>query len=262
MKTLTAFAGARPPRVRRKLFEEVVKHIEAAIHSGDYAPGDRLPSERELMTYFGVGRPSVREALFSLSRMGLIEVKTGERARVITPTPSALVSELSGVAHHLLATPSGMRNFQQARAIFESALAEHAARQARDEDIEKLRAALETNRRSTSNPQKFVQSDIDFHFAIAQIPGNPVITALHIGIAEWLAEQRLISIHARGSVQAALEAHARIFEAIAARDAVAAGLAMREHLAQVETYYWSARDEALWPGDGLDPANDPASEGA
>ena len=89
-----------------------------------------------------------------------------------------------------------------------------------------------------------------------------MITALHVGIAEWLAEQRLISIHARGSVQAALDAHARIFTAIVAHDAVAAGLAMREHLAEVETFYWSARDDALGPGDGLDPSNGLAGEGS
>ena len=45
-------------------------------------PGDALPSERELMREFGVGRPAVREALFHLRSMGLIELRSGERARV------------------------------------------------------------------------------------------------------------------------------------------------------------------------------------
>lgn len=259
MKNPLALSSARPPPVRHKLFEEIVKHIEAAIHSGEYAPGDRLPSERDLMTYFGVGRPSIREALFSLSRMGLIEVKTGERARVVTPTPKALVGELSGVARHLLATTSGMRHFQQARAIFESALAEHAARHATDEDIVNLAAALEANRRATSDPKKFVESDVAFHFAVAQIPGNPVITALHLGIAEWLAEQRLISIHARGSIRAAVDAHTRIFKAIAAHDSPAAGCAMRDHLSEVETYYWAAH--SLWQDERSNPQGDSADEG-
>ncbi len=262
MKKALGFSGARPPPVRHKLFEEVVKHIEAAIHSGEYAPGDRLPSERELMAYFGVGRPSVREALFSLSRMGLVEVKTGERAKIVAPTPKALVGELSGVVRHLLAAPSGMRHFQQARAIFETALAEHAARCASTEDIDRLAAALEANKRATSDPKKFVDSDVAFHFAVAQIPGNPVITALHAGIAEWLAEQRLISIHAQGSVQAALDAHTRIFEAIAAHDAVAAGAAMGDHLAQVESYYWSARCYALWPDERSESPSAPADSKA
>ena len=105
-----------------------------------------------------------------------------------------------------------------------------------------------------------MQSDVDFHFTIAQIPRNRMITAaLCVGMAEWLAEQRLISTHARGSVQAALETHARIFTAIVAHDAVAAGHAVREHLAEVKTSYWSARDDAF---DGLDLSNGLAVEGA
>ena len=139
-----------------------------------------------------------------------------------------------------------------------NALAEHAARSASAEDIEKLRAALSANEAAVGgDPQRFIQSDIDFHYALAQIPRNPVITALHIGIAEWLADQRLISIHARGSVQAAIDAHARIFDAVAAHDPIAAGEAMRDHLAQVATYYWSARD-----GDAKerDQANNQSTE--
>lgn len=239
-KPLTA---ARPaPLKRRKLYEDVVQSIEMAIHSGEYAPGDRLPSERELMTHFGVGRPSIREALFALRRMGLMELKNGERARVIAPTPSVLIDELSGVVHHLLATPEGMRHFQRARTIFESALADYAARHATDEDIANLREALRANKRSVDDPRLFVQTDIDFHFVIAQIPKNPVFTALHTGISEWLADQRWTGIQVKGSKAVAAAAHARIFEAIAARDPAAAAEEMRAHLGQVERFYWSARD--------------------
>lgn len=230
------------PVVRRKLWESVAHQIEAAINAGLYSPGDRLPSERELMAQFGVGRPSIREALFALRGMGLINLKSGERARVAEPTPTTLVRELSGVAHRLIATPDGMRNFQHARSIFESALAEHAAREATAEDIETLKAALRANEAAIGDSQRFQRTDVEFHFVLAQIPRNPILTALHAGLADWLAKQRAISIHARGSVRAALVAHSRIFQAIADHDAEAAGHAMREHLAEVARYYWSAVD--------------------
>jgi DNA-binding FadR family transcriptional regulator len=230
---------------RRKLYEEVASRIETAIHTGVYTPGDRLPSERELMVHFGVGRPSIREALFALRRMGLIELKNGERARVISPSPSTLVDELSGVVRHLLATPEGMRHFQHARGIFESALAEYAARHATDEDIRKLERALRANEESTADQRLFVQTDVGFHFAIAQIPKNPVLTALHTGISGWLADQRWTGSRIEGSMAVAVAAHQRIFKAIAARDPIAAAEAMRDHLSQVEQFYWSARDETL-----------------
>lgn len=231
---------ASGPIVRRKLSEDVAARIEAAITAGVYNAGDRLPSERELMVQFGVGRPSIREALFALRRMGPVDLKSGERARIAEPTPSTLVRELSGVAHRPISTPDGMRHFQQARSIFESALAEHAAREATADDIRALKAALLANEAAVGDSQRFQRADIEFHFVIAQIPKNPILTALHAGLADWLAQQRAISIHSRGSVRAALAAHTRIYQAIADRDADAAGGAMRDHLAEVARYYWAA----------------------
>lgn len=228
---------------RRKLSDDVVKQLETAISDGVYLPGDQLPSERVLMAQFGVGRPSIREALFGLRRMGLIEMPPGERARVVRPTPGALVSELSGVVHHLLATPEGMRSFQQARSLFETALVDYAARHATVEDLNSLRAALEANERAVSNQKQFEKTDVAFHYVLAQIPHNPILTALHAGIAEWLAEQRSISILAAGSIPAALHAHKRIFEAIAAGNPDDAREAMAAHLKEVEEYYWAARSE-------------------
>ena len=66
----------RPIR-RRKLFEDVVERLETAINDGRYAPGDQLPAEREMMEAYGVGRTAIREALFALQRMGLIQYHRG-----------------------------------------------------------------------------------------------------------------------------------------------------------------------------------------
>ena len=87
---------------RRKLYEEVADHLERMIHDGDYAPSDQLPSERDLMREFGVGRPPIREALFHLRKMGLVEIRSGERARVTQPTPQFVIDALAGTARHML----------------------------------------------------------------------------------------------------------------------------------------------------------------
>ena len=80
---------------RARLFEQIAEVLERRIRSRDYAEGDELPSERDLMKDFGVGRTAVREALFHLKRMGLIELRAGARARVAVPTPEAVMSSLS-----------------------------------------------------------------------------------------------------------------------------------------------------------------------
>src|SRR5688572_21418274 len=84
------------PIRRRKLYEEVAARIEDMIHGGRFAPGDQLPSEKDIMEELGVGRSTVREAMLSLRRMGLVTVRSGERARVTAPTANVLVDELSG----------------------------------------------------------------------------------------------------------------------------------------------------------------------
>ncbi len=115
---------------RRKLYEEVAGRLESQIHEGHYNPGDQLPSERELMLMYGVGRPAIREALFSLQRMGLVAINSGERARVTRPTPQVMFETLSGAARHLLAGADGIRHFQEVRTFFEVGLARHAAEHA------------------------------------------------------------------------------------------------------------------------------------
>jgi DNA-binding FadR family transcriptional regulator len=237
---MTAASLPNPIR-RRKLYEEVAERLEAMIVSGEYAQGDHLPSEREIMASYGVGRSSVREALFSLHRMGLITISSGERARVIQPSAETLVSELSGAARHLLSQPNGIRYFQQARALFEIALARHAAAHATPEQVGALEDALSANEATIGRHPAFEKTDIAFHYLLAEIPANPIFTALHSAIAAWLFEQRSTSAHARGADRAAYRAHKRIYEAVAAHDPDAAEKAMKDHLHEVEKFYWTVR---------------------
>jgi DNA-binding FadR family transcriptional regulator len=232
--------GATPIR-RRKLYEEVAERVEAMIRSGDLMPGDQLPSERELMERFGVGRSAVREAMLALQRMGIVAVSSGERSRVVAPTPRALVAELSGAARLLLAQEGGVARFQQARALFEIGLARLAAQIASEEDIARLRAALEANRQTIGDNTRFQRTDVAFHFVIAQVPRNPIFTSLHEAVVSWLTEQRAISGRMPGAGEAAYAAHARIVAAIAAHEPEVAAQAMQEHLDAVTTLYWRAQ---------------------
>src|SRR5262249_27574803 len=74
------------PISRPKLAELVQNRLLAVIQAENLKPGDPLPSERELMQSYAVGRPSIREAMQNLKRMGLIEINHGERPRVAAPS--------------------------------------------------------------------------------------------------------------------------------------------------------------------------------
>ncbi|MGB6540832.1 MAG: transcriptional regulator NanR [Xanthobacteraceae bacterium] len=226
---------------RQKLSDQVVALLEDEIVRGVRRFGDQLPSEREMMRQFGVGRPAIREALFALRRKGLVKVGGGARARVTQPTPAAILGELSGAARHLLEQPGGQQHFQEARSFFEIALARYAARHATRKDLARLEAALAVNRESINDLPAFKRTDIDFHFVLAEIPRNPIFPAIHDAMVDWLTDQRDVTLQVAGQVQIAYRAHARIFKAVASRDPDMAERAMVAHLEQLYRVYERVR---------------------
>jgi len=221
---------------RRKLSDEVAHHLEEMIIQGEFAEEERLPSERDMMRHFGVGRPSVREALLHLSKIGLVEVRSGERAKVTRPTPQFVIEALAIPARQLISAPGGVQSFQNARIFFEAGLARHAATHASADEIEAFRHALETNRQSIGDLERFERTDVDFHFQLALMMRNPIFTAIHAALAEWLLEQRHTTL-AEGVDAKVYKAHKKIFDAVASRDPDLAEAAMREHLEWVAKRY-------------------------
>ena len=226
---------------RSRLFEQVADILERRIRDQDFLVGGELPSERDLMKDFGCGRTAIREALFHLQRMGLVDLKAGARARVAAPSPEAVMTSLAGSARYLLSAPEGIRHFQDARLLFETGLVRDAARLANDEDIARLRQALAANGDSIGDIRRFEETDVAFHYALATVPKNPIYTSLHAAILEWLVDQRHVTLSYPGQNRVAFDAHAAIFAAIAARDPEAAAEQMRQHLEQVTELYWRVR---------------------
>jgi DNA-binding FadR family transcriptional regulator len=233
----TPTAPSAPIR-RQRLYQEVERRLEDDITTGRLKVGDAVPSERDLMQRFGVGRPAIREALLALQRKGLVRIGAGERTRVARPTIDAVVDGVSGAVRLILATPEGVRDLQQARRFFECALARHVAQHAGPQQIERLRARLAANKAALIDPATFERTDVEFHYEIALCAGNPIFPSLHQATLGWLTQQRTVSLMQPGALRAAYAFHERIFEAIAAHDVQAAEDAMEAHLSAVEQYYW------------------------
>ena len=223
---------------RRKLFEQVAAHLERQILDGSLRPGDRLPPERTLRERFGVGRPAIREALIALQRAGLVELTNGARARVATPTASGVLAGVVPAVRQLLSTAEGHRHLQRVRQFFEVGLARQAACEATPADLARLTEALARNEAAIGDEPLFIRTDIAFHYVLAEIPRNPVFTALHDALSAWLTDQRIVTLADAGQDRIAFEAHRRIHDAIVARDPEAAEGAMRAHLDQLAAAYW------------------------
>ena len=235
---MTSIPIKKNPINRRRLYEEVVERIQQLINSGEIRPGDSLPSERELMEIYGVGRPAIREALLTLQKAGFVSVSGGGRTRVIEPTAEHIVESLSTAARHWLAHPEGVKNFQAARKFFECGLVRYAAHHATEDDLQVLMKALEVNKNAMNNSKIFAQTDVDFHYVLAVIPKNNIFRGIHAAISEWLIDQRHTALSSPGENKIAYTAHQEITEAIINRDADLAEKLMENHLDQVAEVYW------------------------
>lgn len=230
---------------RRKLYQEVLDRLMERIRTGAILPGAQLPSERELMEEYGVGRPAVREALQALERSGIVEIAHGERARVVVPTADRLVAQLAGGAMHLLRTqPQTLDHLKDARLFLEMGTARMAAERASEEQVAALRLSIARHRASMVNLSEFIERDMAFHRDIAAISGNPIFPAIVEAMFTWASEYYRTLVRAPGAEELTLEEHTRIVDAIAAHDTDGAAEAMRAHLTRANTLYQHlVRDE-------------------
>lgn len=232
---------AAAPIVRRKLGHEVQQRLLAGIRSGIYPVGELLPSERELMAQFGVGRPAVREGLQALERMGLISIVHGEGARVQPLSADSVISQISASAVHLLSGSSELlEHLKEARLAFEVAMARSAAMRATPDDIAKLREAFEAHRASFGDPMRFLETDLALHKTIAAVSGNPVYVAVSQAMLQWLRNFHEDLVRAPGAEEVTVDEHERMLDCIARHDPDGAEQAVREHLTRANQKYKTA----------------------
>ena len=153
---------------------EIVEQIKSAVSAGHLAPGDRLPSERDLTERFGVSRVTVRDALRILEATGLIEVRVGARggAFITAPAP-ALVSE--GLANMLLLSSITPAEVTEARFIFELGMIPLICERATEEDVADLTAICERSEEALRAGNYHVSLSAEFHTRLAQASHNDAL---------------------------------------------------------------------------------------
>ena len=126
---------------------------------------------------------------------------------------------------------------EQTRLLFEAGVAWQAARVATDEDIRRLKAALDANAAAIGNTGVFVRTDVAFHAELTVITRNPVFTGVHDALVGWLIDQRTTTIHMPDADTLSVRDHTAIYEAVAARDPMRAFHEMTSHLRLISELY-------------------------
>lgn len=233
------------PIVRRKLSDEVFDRLLALMQTGDLRVGDEMPSERELMDRFGVGRPAIREALQALASKGLISISHGERARVMRPTAQGIIQQMDLPFKLMIAgSAESLENLKNARIFFERGMAREAALKASEEDKRALRACLAQQEKCLGDAEAFINADMAFHTQLASISRNPIFTAVSEAILGWLKAHHSHVLIWTGKENLTLSEHADIIQAIEEGDADRAEKAITQHLERSRAIY-ALRTESI-----------------
>jgi len=227
-----ATPAAHPPRRSRSLAHELVDGIGAQIQAQVLRPGDKLPTESEIMRSYGVSRTVVREALSRLQAGGLVETRHGIGTFVLEPQP--------GTGFRIdpaeIATAVDVMAVLELRISLETESAGLAAVRRTESQLAALRSALDALESDTSGAGDTVSPDFRFHLVIANATGNRYFADImsHLG-ATLIPRARINSSRvAMEDLPAYLRRvnreHEEIYEAIARRDPESARAAMRIHL--------------------------------
>lgn len=218
----------------------VVADIAESIVSGRLASGRRLPSERHLATQYGVGRPLIREALRSLSEMGLVETHPArgtfvrDADRLATHRPLEFAYRRRG---------GTARQLQEARMMLETQAASLAADRATASDIRTLESLVADMDRAKG--LEHVRHDVAFHLALAAAAHNPLIETMFRSIVGLTVALMLRSVGDHEVMRRAEPYHRLACDAIRARDSSAASAALRGHLTVASETYGGDYDRSV-----------------
>jgi GntR family transcriptional repressor for pyruvate dehydrogenase complex len=218
------------PISRQKTYEIVAERLLGLISSRHLGPGDAVPSERELVELYGVGRSSIREALRMLESKGVI--RSGANGSFAV---AAFGNTLNNSLDFLLSVDEAdYGELFEVRRILEGEAAALAASRRREEDVAQMVAQIAAMEEGLGSEEGFITADLRFHLTIAKASGNRLIAHLMDAIRSLLQRSLSSAYHIPGSPEGAVVLHRLILEAIAGKRPEEARQRMQEHVSRVE----------------------------
>ncbi len=209
---------------RKKLSHEVMEGILKKIEEGEVPIGGQLPPESELIEEFDVSRTSVREAVKSLTALGVLVIRPGVGTFVVGEVPGPL-RMIPG--QESLNGSTGLEDLMEFRLIYEPAAAALAALRSQPEEIDALETCVLALEKGVSEGIR-PPEDLEFHLILARATRNSAI----MDVSNLTARFYLNDTQLPDDMD--VTGHRAVLEAIRNRDPEAARAAMQTHLTAIQ----------------------------
>ena len=214
------------------LYRQIAEIWREKIVTGEYKPGDALPSERDISESLGVRRIPVREAMKSLEYLGIVKQVRGKGVFVQKTDPGEVLAKIGP----FLAPPDAatLSELFDLRILFEGYAAELAAKNRTDADLKTLQASLDLLNASITDEKSAEEASHRFHQEIAAMAGNRLLIILWHFFAELLEASRRLTLWSPERREESLTFHQTIFDAIRDQRSDDARNLMQRHLANAK----------------------------
>jgi GntR family transcriptional repressor for pyruvate dehydrogenase complex len=219
------------PLPKQTLADNLASELKKYIIKNRFYSGQKLPSTSVLAKKFGVGMPTLREALKKLETIGTIEIKHGSGIFVGENLNSMIF--VNPIASDKSPTKKQLLDLIEARMSLELSTVELAARNATAKDIAHMNHLLGEAKKHIDNDTILTQKNMSFHLAIAAASQNIVFTHLVEVISKLFRSEQRIIIDIFKYREEDYRQHLEIFKAIENHDVEKAVDLMRSHLGSV-----------------------------
>jgi GntR family transcriptional repressor for pyruvate dehydrogenase complex len=230
-------ASFQPIR-QRTAADEVVGVLVNAIRGGLYGPGDLLPRERDLAERLEVSRTVVREATNVLRRADVVTVRRGHAGGVVVASLANLSSVVAQIRGE---TQETLQSVFEARRSLEATIALLAAERASKEQLERLDRLVEELASLLDQPEEFLVRDVQFHIAMGESTGNPLLSRLLRTVLDELLHTLAHFPVGRADLRHAISVQRRTLAAIQSGDREDIVREVDDHLGMLEETFLGRR---------------------
>lgn len=231
---------------RESVSQQVIQSLTEYFFSGGVAPGEKLPSERQLAESLGVTRSAVRDAVQSLGLIGALDIRQGD-GMYLRQGASGLLPKAIQWGLFLGETP--VLDLVEARSELEVVMAGFAATRRSEPDLERLGRLIEEMAAADLSTQEFVELDLAFHAEIATIARNTILRDVLSSVTGLLRAWMTRSIRAAGETDSTTDEHRGVLAALTAGDPDDARAAMTAHMVQARARLARTMEQKPAPGD-------------